>query len=1299
MTSFRKYSTSALRFAFLLALALVVFSPNRAVMAQDVNGSIKGTVVDQAGAVVPGAIVTAKSQDTGAERSVTANDEGSFSISKLALGKYTLTIEKQGFKKKVVTDLAVVLGESSLGNLSVEAGNVSETVTVTASTEEIVNRDQAQISASFESRKIQDLPSNAAGGGLDTLALLIPGVAQNSGGGTNTNGTGLSVNGNRGRSNNFQIDGSDNNDLSVGGPNLFVDNQDQVQEYQVITNNFSAQYGRNLGAVVNIVTKGGTNQFHGTLFEFHRDQHVLDTLNNIERARGDLNPGRQLNNTFGGTIGGPITLPRFGEGGKSLYSGKNRAFFFFSYEGIRQPATADATSGGLAIFASDLPKLTAAYPGNPVINMIVGLNPSVLNLGRIIPRTDLRSCNATTEKAAGRPFADCNRDFIDFNSTTNAANAVRVEGFLIERLFGIPYTQNEWSLRGDYKLSDKDNISVRYLHQKGINVNNLGSTNGFSGDVPFFSNNLGGTYIRQISSKMVNEFRLVRNILGVSFGGGCDAATLGCIPDASSIDKAQVESATFAAVTGVTLTGNALRGTGLGGGLPQGRNTVLYDFADNLTWTRGRHALIMGGEWKYTTAHVPFLPNYGASFSYGAVTATPTVPVQQRIFNNAPSAFSIALGNPNVPYTEIDQYYFIQDDFKFRPNLTLNLGLRYEYTGQPIDDLVDQTVARETGPNPFWNTALPLAARTIPRVPVDKNNFAPRFGFAWSPKFEHGMLHKLVGSDATVIRGGYAIAYDPAFYNILLNVANVAPFSIALAATSAQLPATSPLLPMANSFFGADYRAAVQASGVLPIGKLDPKWLSQTQVGSDFRSPYSQQWSFGVQRQIGRNKVFEARYVGNHGVGLFQSVLRNPFVGVAGNYVAQAGVPASAVGLPIATTPCTVGGSATLPNCIGGYFGFTRNITINGVPTPFNFPSFASRLPAGTAGLSCVDNAATFDNEGACNGRVRPQNAITDRENLAQSNYQSLQTRFNGRFLKNSLNLGATYTFSKTIDDSSEVFAFNGEGSILPQNAFDYTGERSVSALHRPHIFSMNFIYDVPYKKEQRGVLGKILGGWQLNGTHVINSGRRYTAGQGRNAATLGVGASYLTGGEGLRPFSANPNAPQTEVGITQIDAFLFGKLGTAAVTGTCVVGGVSVACGVTNPTGLISLNSLNNGVVRAVTVADVRYIYNGPGAARFFGTPFGDVSRYSLVGPILNQTNIGIFKNTRLFEKVTLQARAELFNAWNHPNIGYGVTRNSSLPNSELIDNAGVASAPWADNSKIALARRVVQFSLRLIF
>jgi hypothetical protein len=222
----------------------------------------------------------------------------------------------------------------------------------------------------------------------------------------------------------------------------------------------------------------------------------------------------------------------------------------------------------------------------------------------------------------------------------------------------------------------------------------------------------------------------------------------------------------------------------------------------------------------------------------------------------------------------------------------------------------------------------------------------------------------------------------------------------------------------------------------------------------------------------------------------------------------------------------------------------------------------------------------------------------------------------------------------------------------------------------------------VPYFKEQRGFVGHLLGGWQINATHVINSGRRYTPGQNLNAGIGLAGQNYLSGGESLRPFIGNPNAPQTSVGISQIDAFIFGKIPV-----------------VTDQNGFLSLNDLNNSVIRAVTPNDVRFVYNGPGAAKLFGTPYGNTPRYYLAGPILNQLNLGFFKNTRVFENVRVQFRAELFNALNHPNIGYGVTRNSSLPLSELIDNAGNASSPFADDSRIQLARRVVQFGLRISF
>ncbi|HEY3027002.1 MAG TPA: carboxypeptidase regulatory-like domain-containing protein [Pyrinomonadaceae bacterium] len=1271
MISNSNLRSPAFSFAFLLALAFAFLSFGGTAIAQETTGTIKGAVVDPNGLAVPNATVTARGQLTGSENMVTTGNDGNFVVPKLIPGKYTLTIETtSGFKKKSITDLDVKLGENSLGNITLEIGSPSETVTITGTEEAIIiNRDQSMISASFESRKVSELPSNAAGSGIDTLALLVPGIAQNSGGGTNTNGTGFSVNGNRGRSNNFQIDGSDNNDLSVGGPNLFVSNSDQVQEFQIITNNYSAQYGRNLGSVVNIVTKSGGNQFHGSGFEYHRDQRNLDSLNNRERlfcvAGQPCHPDRFLSNIFGGTVGGPILAPMFGEGGKAAKLLKNRAFFFFSYQGQRQPSSFTFPSTGFAINAADLSGLSAAFPSSPVIANIVNLNPSILTLGgtTVQPRTDLSNCNATTNKAAGLPFTGCNRDFIDFS---NGITTKRVEGFLIERFVPFNYKQTDYSLRGDVKISDNDNVNVRYIFQDGVQQNDLISTNGFTGDLVFGTKNLGGSWTRTISSHMVNEVRVVKTRLAVDFGGGCDPSAPGCIPGPSLISEGQIESINPSAVRGVTLTGNALRAMGGGGGLPQGRDTILYDVLDNLTWTRGRHSFTIGGEYKHTSAVVPFLPNFGGAYTFAIVSGQTTLAgQQQRIFNNAPSAFSVALGVPDVPYTEKDQYYFIQDDFKIRSNLTLNLGVRYEYTGQPIDSLTNLTIARESGSTPFWNPALPLSARIVPQTPKDKNNFAPRVGFAYTPHF----WKKLLGEDQTVIRGGFAIAYDPAFYNILLNVANSSPFSIALAASASQLPVTSPVLPMPNSIFGAAVRNFVQAAGILPIGKLDPKYLSQTQVAPDFHAPYSQQWSLGFQRQIGKSNVVEIRYVGNHGVGLFQSVLRNPFVGVPGDPTLLFGTAGAASGL----------------------YGFSRNVctalAANGTCATFTkvtFPTFTSILPSGVNGLICTDVTGTADNESLCNGRIRGTGAVTDRENTATSRYDSLQAQWQGRFFKRALNAGATYTWSKTIDTSSEVFAFNSENSILPQNPFNYGQDRGISALHRPHIFSFNAIYDVPFYKDQKGFVGHLLGGWQINAVHVYNSGRRYSPSQLDNANILGLGPSYLSGGESLRPFIGNPKAPQTTVGISQVDAFLFGKIAS-----------------VTDLNGFLSLNDLNNSIIRSVTPNDVRFIYNGPGAAKIFGTPYGNSPRYNLHGPPINQTNIGVFKNTRVFGEthpVIIQFRAELFNAFNHPQIGFGVTRNTSLPATSL-DAAGVVGGAFADNQYIPLARRVVQFGLRFTF
>lgn len=1253
--------------------AIVFFAFSVLAFGQQQTGSLRGTVTDPNGQVVAGATVTAKNQSSGVTSSnLQTNDQGIYVITNLSPAKYTVTVEQSGFKKKSVVDVDVTLGGVSEVNVALEVGTPNEIVTVTSTGEELVTKDQAQISTHFETRKIEELPSNGAGGGLDTLALLAPGVVASRNSGVNTDGAGLSVNGNRGRSNNFQIDGSDNNDLSIGGPSLFVDNQSQVAEYQIITNNFSAQYGRNSGAVVNIVTKQGGNEFHGDLFEYHQNWAHLSSLNNRERASGQLKPNQNIYNAFGGTVGGPIYLPVPGEGGKGIWKGTDKAFFFFTYQGIRNPFqfTARAGTTALAIFGTDLARLNATFPGNGAINALSTLSAfAASNVGTVRPRSDLggtvissafnlgtlaagcpraiavgsaapAGCGAYTayvNPSTGAPFLT-GGPYDVFNFGTVAA-PILFQAAVPERTIGEPFTENEWSTRFTVKPTNKDNIDFRYLKQSQLFANTGAGSNGFTYDVPATSKNLGGTWTRQINNTLVNEVKITTQDLDVEFGGANSSYGLFAIPAPSNIGQT-ISNIGFSSINGLTRTSATLQTIGGATNIPQGRLVKVYQFADTVSKVYGRHSLVFGGEYKHLVNKVPFLPSFQGVYTFGNPSAL------TRLLSNAPSAFSVTAGEPITTYTENDQYYFIQDDFKLKPNLTLNLGVRYEYTGQPINQLHDITVARESGsPQAIFDPALPLSIKTVPFVPPDKNNFAPRVGFAYSPKFEHGFMHTLVGEDATVIRGGFAIAYDPAFYNILLNLQNVAPYSAALALSSANAlsstttsPVPLPGTPTANVVQGNAI-----ASGVLPLGRLNPLYLSQTTVAPDFHSPYSEQYSFGIQRQVNRSNVFEVSYVGTHGVSLFQSINDN---------------------------------------------FFTRSL-VNGVDLTaalgagYTFPNFRNLLPPGTTTQVCVNDPATpFVDESTCNGRLKRQAGITMRANTSQSIYHSMQARYAGRLLNNTLTLNASYTFSKTLDNASEIFAFADISSPNAQNPFCINQcERAISNLNRPHAFSMSFIYDVPWQREQRGALGHVLGGWQINGVQIITSGNPYTPNESSNLS-YGLGTAYLTSGD--RPFLSNPNAPADQVAIAATDAW-------ALFADSPFVNG--------NSTVFYSVNAHNQGRGWVpVSLNDVRFVVNSLGSAKIFGTPFGTMPRNYLSGPALNQLNMSLFKNTKIGERVKLQLQATAINVLNHPNPGYGTNAAGYLPNA-TVENAGLTGTGFNNFKDIALSRRVVQFGIRLIF
>ena len=1269
-------------FLFGTMMLLVMLGSTIPALAQATTGIVRGTIVDNTGGAIAGANVSVKNEATAIESTAVTNGEGQFEVQALSPGAYSISVEATGFKRSVKTGFTVRVGIVNPADTTLEAGNVTETVTVTGGSEETLQTEQSQISTTFESRKVQDLPSNGAGGGIDTLALLSPGVIANRTGGTNTNGAGLSVNGNRGRSNNFQIDGADNNDLTVGGPALFVDVQDAVQEYQIVTNNFDARYGRNQGAVVNIVTKGGGNEFHGSGFLFYRDAKLLDSLNNINRRSGQKENNPNINRVFGGTFGGPIYAPNFGEGtsGGVFRKLKDRAFFFLTYQGVRNPNTFTSFSTSLAILPTEFARLQATFPGNgaidtvaragafaipgatintqtvgtpvstafnftpvtpPTGSTVVGSCPRTITVGAPTPTISINgvatSCGAYTafvNPATGQPFLT-GGPYDVINLGTAAAPRL-FQAAQPQRSLNTSTVENYYSVRFDVKATNKDNITFRFLNQRNVSTNGVGTiSGGFTGDVPARSRNLGGNYTRIIGSSMTNDFRAYYQSIGVEFGGGCTGA-IGCIPNPLTGISTAFTNIAFAGVTGVRTTANTLQTIGPATNVPQARTGKVYQAADNFSFVVGKQSFTVGAEYKHLNTVVPFLPTYNGAFSFssnaGGTGST-------RLANNAPSGFTVTLGNPVFSFKENDQYYFVQDDFKVRPNLTLNLGARYEYTGQPINQIADATVARESSASTaLFNPSLPLSLRTFKRISADKNNFAPRLGFAYTPNFLKGLF----GDNKTVIRGGFSIAYDAAFYNILLNIVGAAPVAASLTIPTANLPAIGSPAPVPLNPTGDIVRASAAASGVLPRGLLNPIYFAQTTVGNDFRAPFSRQYSLGVQRQFGRSQIAEVRFVGTQGRALFQNINGNFFVGPLVNGFTAAGV---------------------------------------------TYPSFSNLLPSGTVAQVCTDVVGTLDNEGACNNRQFRQAGITSRNNSGKSDYNALQARYNGNFFKNSLSLGASYTFSKTLDNSSEIFDF-GVGSPNAQNPFDInSGEYSISNLDRPHAFSMNFVFDLPFYREQKGFVGRVIGGWQVNGTYIATSGAGYTPQSVVGGSFFGLGATYLTAGE--RPFYGNPNADARLVGISQLDANrVYGVPCNPAPCSNTTTGFYSVN----------QLNATNTAV--AVNLSDVKYIINGPGAAKFFGTPFGNVARNTERGPILNQLNMSLFKNIRVFEKVNIQLRGEAFNVLNHPNPGVGVNAvgTGTIPTNSLL-NAGNPGNAFGEFKDITLSNRVVQLGARIIF
>ena len=1095
------------------------------------TGSISGTVTDQTGSVVPGAKVTVQSTATNQASTAVTNDLGFFAIRSLTPGSYKVTVESKNFRTVVLEKVEVLAAQdSALGTIRLELGQVGETIQVEGGTP-LMETTTSQVTTSFGTKEVADLPLS---GSFDALALNIPGVTYSGDNNfSNTNGAGISSNGLRGRSNNFQIDGQSNNDNSVAGPSIFLGNQDALEEVSVITNDFGVEYGRASGSVVNYITKSGSNEFHGSGFEYFEgsfmDSHVNEEKNPVFGFCAPTNPAagckpvgpipRFVENKFGGSIGGPIK--------------RDKAWFFFTpYFDRQRSAGAPSTSTTITPTPNGLTQLAAAFPGNLAVAALNAIGPYAV-------------------KAGNPQISGAVKPTVVTDGTTTAT----IDMAAITRSVPALFNDREFTGRVDLQITSKDRVGARYIFQQNIQT---GATGRFSAgawvDIPARDQQIALDWTHNFSGSLLNQARYSFSRAGFGFEGG----------SFSNCTRANI----FSCPTGISLQGTNLT-FGMANNLPQGRTINNTQVQDNVSFTHGRHTFKFGGEFYKQRSPNAFLPNINGTYTFsGSNTAgscatqfgahLPTVNSTtcsfSRFLADTAAALSLTDGPPKFNFKEYDIAAYAGDDWRLKNNLTVNVGLRWEFSSQPINLLHTISVANQAGSNPLWSTAAPASVSTVPEIPNNFKYFGPSIGFAWKPHL-FGMTR-----EKTVIRGGYRITYDPAYYNMFLNVATSAPVVNSGTITTC----TAPCLPT-SGFLGSNVRSGHLTD--IPRG-VNPGTRNNTRVANNFREPYTQEWTLGVQHELTSKMVLEVRYVGNHVLDNFQTINANPALnGLISNGFSSF--------IPSGITPCATTG--------------------------------APGQPTGRADCN-------FTN-------------VRNRENTAWSRYNGLQSELRVQTWHGLTGAGS-FTWSKTQDNSSEIFSTGAGGNSVAgaQNPFNTSaGEKALSGLDFPKTASLYLIYELPFYKNQHGLLGKFLGGYQANTIWHYSTGQLWTpiAFQGANSSCQNsFDLTYFSSFSTCRPFAGNPSAPVDTVG----------QCTNAALTN----------CGLVdfyNPT-------------KAITAA--RWIYNDNTAAKFFGTPYGNVGRNPGVrGQAVSAVNFSMFKTTKVTERLSLRLEAQVYNLFNHMFLG----------------------------------------------
>ncbi len=1300
---------SLIVFLFLVASATMVF-------AQATTGRLSGTVSSPDGAL-PGVTVTITFIQTGKEYTAVTDSSGAYRFAQLDAGTYSVKIAQSGFKTYIATDVKIDVAREYNLSPTLELGELQETVTVTAGAD-IVTTSTAQVSNTVSPQQILSLPLITRN--PLSLTLLQPGVASNPFQNT-------SINGMRTTMTNITRDGisvqdqfirTNATDFSPGRPSV-----DDTGEFTIATANQESDLGSG-GAQIILVTPRGTKDFHGALFAYNRNSAFAannffnNRTPNLANGSQDpvaIKPAFRNRNQYGGKIGGQFPILSFGEGGPMFH--KDKAFFFFAYEGIKDPLSGRATrtiltpsaragtfqfnratagsvinSGGISC-----PNGAAHTTANPSICTVTNILTFAQGLGfQGIPGTIDPIIQA---RVLG---------VLPASGNTTGGDSLNTTGYAFNRQQD--QTRDTYTSRVDIDVTAKDAISGVFSYNREDNLRPDVDTTGFNPtpDVTQFSANKTFTlsYRKIFADNVLNEVRWGIFTSEVPFDRISEPLSYFLGPSGTT-------SSTLAGI--ISQPDNIF--------MDQGRNNKLYSFGDNLNVNFGKHAFKFGGQFQLykvnsyndvlivpnyiigttnvttattTTLQTTHFPNAGGAGSLISTTQLATanslLAIMGGIISSATQGFNTSSPTSGYapvrnlsPFRNSNHSLYAADKWSVSRGLTVTLGVRWELfpalklnNGLSLEPVIadpsNPAASLLTG-NGTYNIVGTNAGKEYLYYKTDYNNFAPNLGIAYQPAFESGIGKFLFGSEGkSVIRGGYSHIYGND--SIITSLNNTLSVNVGLGRAS-----NGALGPIGTTALNSRLSQPLP-SITAPAFVTPPRSFLQNNtsvqgffgvanaVDPQLEIPKVEQYSFGIQREFFGNTAFEIRYVGTRSKNLARGIELNQIDVVNNGFLADFRRAQSNLALPGATTPfcnpATVTGCQALTIFTNGGNGGPGQL---GVGTGVTLATFISDLRNGiVADLAQRFIAANRNNHPtlAAPGNVPfikfyPNPNIGQIElftNAGSYNYNSVQMEMRRR-LSDGLYLQANYTFSKNLTDTVGTSQALFEPYLQNQSP---NLDKQRADFDQTHTFNLNGIYQLPFGKgkmflNQGGIVDKIFGGWEVSGLSQWSSG-----------APISFVDSRGTLNRGVRSGRQTPNSSLTNAQIAALVG-IFHANGNIYFLNPSVIG----------PSGQASTGYSYGGLNSNVP-------FNGQAFFNVEAGTTGNISRTLINGPRFFNVDMAVLKNIKFGESIRVQLRAEAFNVLNNVNL---------FNNTQF---ANINSATFGQITSAAAARQM-QFAFRFEF